>query len=151
MEKLRIDTKKGLYEIEVNDNGDTIIFDTEDIELPFKFNDAFIMTEQISKELKRKELLIKKKEAKENGFLTNIDEEYRKLMNNAYAQMREAMDKFLGEGGMQKIFGDRNYPSMYEDLLQALEPHMKALGIASAKSVERIKEKYGETDEDVME
>ena len=61
------------------------------------------------------------------------------------------MDEFLGAGGVQKIFGDRNYPDMYNDLFDALKPHLEKIGISSKKSIERIEQKYSESDEDVLE
>lgn len=151
MEKLNLDIKKGLYEIEVNDKGETIVFDTEDIELPFKFNDAYLKVEQLTKDLTRKEALIEKQKECSHGLVSNKDEKRRQLYKEFYKQMREAMDEFLGEGGVQKIFGDRNYPDMYNDLFDALKPHLEKIGISSKKSIERIEQKYSESDEDVLE
>ena len=151
MEKLNLDIKKGLYEIEVNDKGETIVFDTEDIELPFKFNDAYLKVEQLTKDLTRKEALIEKQKECSHGLVSNKDEKRRQLYKEFYKQMREAMDEFLGAGGVQKIFGDRNYPDMYNDLFDALKPHLEKIGISSTKSIERIEQKYSESDEDVLE
>ena len=151
LEKLNLDIKKGLYEIEVNDKGETIVFDTEDIELPFKFNDAYLKVEQLTKDLTRKEALIEKQKECSHGLVSNKDEKRRQLYKEFYKQMREAMDEFLGAGGVQKIFGDRNYPDMYNDLFDALKPHLEKIGISSKKSIERIEQKYSESDEDVLE
>ena len=151
MEKLNLDIKKGLYEIEVNDKGEKIVFDTEDIELPFKFNDAYLRVEQLTKDLTRKEALIEKQKECSHGLVSNKDEKRRQLYKEFYKQMREAMDEFLGAGGVQKIFGDRNYPDMYNDLFDALKPHLEKIGISSEKSIERIEQKYSESDEDVLE
>ena len=138
MEKLRIE-QKGLYEIEVNDNGDTIVFDTLDLDLPFKFNDAFIQANKI-----------RHKKSKEYGVITTNDEEIRKLKDETFKKLRNALDCFLGEGGCQKIFGDRNYPSMINDLLEALQPHLEKLDLSYESTSERIKEKYGNDDGEVM-
>ena len=64
--------------------------------------------------------------------------------------MRNALDCFLGDGGCQKIFGDRNYPSMINDLLEALQPHLEKLDLSYESTSERIKEKYGNDDGEVM-
>lgn len=143
MEKLRIG-KKGLYEIEVNDKGETIVFDTQDIELPFKLNDAYIKIDEALKNLKAKEVIIKKKKGKKYGVISSVDEELRQLYKSAFATMREAMDCFLGEGACQKIFGDRNYLDMYDDLFAELEPHFVKMGIGVDKSLEKIEKKYAE-------
>lgn len=151
MEKLILDTKKGLYEIEVNDKGETIVFDTEDIDLPFKFNDAYLKVEELTKELSRKEALIDKQKESAHGLVSNKDEKRRQLYKEFYRQMRAAMDELLGEGGIQKIFGDRNYPDMYNDLFDALKPHFEKIGISTQNAVERIEQKYKDADEDVLE
>ena len=151
MEKLILDTKKGLYEIEVNDKGETIVFDTEDIDLPFKFNDAYLKVEELTKELSRKEALIDKQKESAHGLVSNKDERRRQLYKEFYKQMRAAMDELLGEGGIQKIFGDRNYPDMYNDLFDALKPHFEKIGISTRNAVERIEQKYKDADEDVLE
>lgn len=150
MEKLNI-SKKNLYEIEVNDKGDTIVFDLDNFELPFKFNDAIIEIENIQKYIKGQEIIISKKQNSAHGVLTTQDEELRKLYKTSFARMRKAMDLFLGEGGCQKIFGDRNYLSMFDDLAEALQPHLEKMGVSLSSSVKAIEEKYGKRDTDVLE
>lgn len=149
MEKLRIE-QKGLYEIEVNDKGETIVFDTLDLDLPFKFNDAFIQANKALEEFKTKYDKIRHKKSKEYGVITTNDEEIRKLKDETFKKLRNALDCFLGEGGCQKIFGDRNYPSMINDLLEALQPHLEKLDLSYESTSERVKEKYGKNDGEVM-
>lgn len=149
MEKLRIE-QKGLYEIEVNDKGETIVFDTLDLDLPFKFNDAFIQANKALEEFKTKYDKICHKKSKEYGVITTNDEEIRKLKDETFKKLRNALDCFLGEGGCQKIFGDRNYPSMINDLLEALQPHLEKLDLSYESTGKRIEEKYGNDDGEVM-
>lgn len=149
MEKLRIE-QKGLYEIEVNDKGETIVFDTLDLDLPFKFNDAFIQANQALEEFKTKYDKIRHKKNKEYGVITTNDEEVRKLKDETFKKLRNALDCFLGEGGCQKIFGDRNYPQMINDLLEALKPHLDKLDLSYESTGQRVKDKYGNDDSDVM-
>lgn len=148
--KLRVEPK-GLYEIEVNDSGDTIVFDTLDFELPFKFNEAFKMVNSIVQNVKGQIVVIDKKATKQDGFLTNKDNEYKKATKKAFADMRKAMDEFLGEGGCQKIFGDRNYFEMFDDLFNALEPHFEAMGLSSENMDKKIMDKYSDEDDGVLE
>lgn len=149
MEKLRIE-QKGLYEIEVNDKGETIVFDTLDLDLPFKFNDAFIQANNALDEFKTKYDKIRHKKSKEYGVITTNDEEIRKLKDETFVKLRSALDCFLGKGGCQKIFGDRNYPTMIEDLLEALQPHLEKLDLSYESTTNKIKAKYGNDDSDVM-
>ena len=73
-------------------------------------------------------------------------EAYRK----AFKEMRAAMDCFLGDGACQKIFGDRNYLEMFNDLFDALKPHLEKMEINSQGILERIKAKYGKKDDGVL-
>lgn len=150
MEKLNL-KKEEIYEIEVNDKGETIVFHTDDIELPFKWNDAFLECQNILKNLKRQIKVIEKKENKPHGLLTTQDEEVRKLCKKTFSQMRTIMDSILGAGGCQKIFGDNNYLSMFNDLFDALQPHFEKMGLSMGASVEAIEKKYGNSVSDVLE
>lgn len=151
MESLRI-ARNDIYTIEVNDKGETIEFDLVDVELPFKCERAWAEVNKISKDLQAQLVIISKQEdTKQNGKLLTMKEEktieaYRK----AFRDMRVAMDGFLGEGACQKIFGDRNYIEMYNDLFEALKPHLEKMELTSKGVVERIKNKYGKKDDGVL-
>ena len=151
MNSIRIE-KKDIYTIEVNDNGDTIEFDLVDIELPFKCEKAWAEVSKISKDLQAQLVIIsKQEESKRNGKLLTVKEEktleaYRK----AFREMRVAMDGFLGEGACQKIFGDRNYLEMFNDLYDELKPHLEKMELTSHGIFERIKNKYGKKDDGVL-
>ena len=69
--------------------------------------------------------------------------------------MRAAFDEFLGRGGCQKIFGDTNYMTMYDDLLEAFsEPQedgksvLEHLKINAAQIKQTIISKYGDDEKD---
>ena len=115
MEKLRVQ-KNNIYKIEVNDDGEYIEFDLEDIGLRTKCFRALDEIKKIEKEYNKKIKNIKTN--KEAAF---IEEEF-------YKELRVAMDGFLGEGACQKIYGDRNYPSMFDDLFKELTRKRKELG-----------------------
>ena len=151
METLRIE-KRDIYIIEVNDNQETIKFDLTDIELPFKCDRAFSEAERIKNELKAKLVIIdKQQDHKLKGRIMTANEEARiNAYKEAYTEMRKAMDIFLGEGACQKIFGDRNYLDMFNDLAEALAPHLKKMEINAAGIAKRIEEKYGKSDDGVL-
>lgn len=151
MESLRIE-RKDIYTIEVNDNGDTIEFDLVDIELPFKCERAFGEVSRIEKDLKAQLAIIgKRQDHKQKGKIMTANEEATiNAYKKAYLDMRVAMDSFLGDGACQKIFGDRNYLTMYNDLMEQLAPHLEKMKLNSDGIVERIKQKYGKQDEDVL-
>lgn len=151
MESLRIE-KKDTYIIEVNDAGETIEFDLVDISLPIRFNKAYLEVEKSLRWLEG-QIALKDKEASDSekvGLLTKGDYKLLKAWDKAFKDMRKAMDNFLGEGGCQKVFGDRNYLEMWSDLFDALEPHIEKMGIRNEDIKNRIKAKYSKKDEGVL-
>lgn len=155
MEKLRI-VRKDIYEIEVNDNGDTICFEMGDVTLPMRLNTAYEEISKIQSRLKQQLAVIGKKQdfKRKNQALTNNQIEIQKAQNQAFADMRNAMDVFLGKGGCRKIFGDSNYLEMYNDLFDELTKkdenglsHLDKMKISSEAIDKRIEEKYGEAKE----
>lgn len=151
MNSLRIE-RKDIYTIEVNDKGETIEFDLVDIELPFKCERAWAEVNRIAKELQAQLVIINKQEdSKQNGkLLTKKEEMTIEAHRKAFKEMRVAMDSFLGEGACQKIFGDRNYLEMFNDLFEELKPHLEKMEITSHGILERIKNKYGKKDDGVL-
>ena len=151
MNSIRIE-KKDIYTIEVNDLGETIEFDLVDIELPFKCERALAEVNRIYKELQGKLVIIEKREDhKLNGELMTANEKAKlEAHKNAFKEMRVAMDAFLGAGACQKIFGDRNYAEMYDDLFEQLAPHFEKMKLNTEGITARIKEKYSKKDDGVL-
>ena len=141
----------GLYEIEVNDKGESIFIDAEDVELPLKLNKMIEDCEKAEKKANLQAKVIDKKPIENIGICTNHDIEYSKLYKQAYIEMRKAIDSFLGEGACNKIFGKRNYISMWRDLMEALNPHLQKIGVLQNDTKEVIAQKYGSNDDDVIE
>lgn len=144
--KIRVKSET-MYSIEVNDDGECIFFDISDIGLQAKFIECFDLvnkeTEKFSK--REKELLQKVQEEatqERKELFTKTEKEYIQLQQKFYKTCREIMDKFLGEGACQKIFGDANYPKMYIDLFQQLEPHFKQMGLNREKMQKDLYKKY---------
>jgi hypothetical protein len=151
MNSIRIE-KRDIYTIEVNDNGDTIEFDLVDIELPFKCDRAMSEINRIQNDLKAKLVIIEKQEDHPlKGKVMTANEEARlEAYRKAFKEMRLAVDAFLGEGACQKIFGDRNYIEMYDDLFKELAPHLDKMQINTNGIAERIKAKYAPKDDGVL-
>lgn len=151
MNSIRIE-KKDIYTIEVNDNGDTIEFDLLDIELPFKCDRALNGVNQAYKDLQAKLVIIDKKEDHQipGEYMTAKEKATLEAYREAFKAMRVAMDSFLGEGACQKIFGDRNYVEMYDDLFKQLEPHLEKMKLNTEGISARIKEKYSKKADGVL-
>lgn len=151
MNSIRV-AKKDIYTIEVNDMGETIEFDLVDIELPFKCERALAEVNRIYKDLKAKMVIIEKKEDYQiDGEIMTVNERAKlEAHRTAFKEMRVAMDTFLGDGACQKIFGDRNYLEMYDDLMEQLMPHFEKMKINTEGISERIKAKYSKKDDGVL-
>lgn len=148
--KIRVKSKYE-YVIEVNDNGDTISIDPSDTELMLKFDRALKMIDEIQKKTKRKEEEIEEREDVDTDSpITKKEIAINKIWNEAFLEMRVAFDSFLGDGACQKIFGDKNYINMFEDLIEQLEPHFKKMGLNAQKLKDEIVEKYKTKDEKVL-
>ena len=150
MNKLRIE-KKDIYTIEVNDKGECIEFDLADINLNLKGYQTLEKLEEKMKEIKNSINEFNNKKASEKEFL--------EFENQAFFELRKIMDNFLGEGACQKIFGDRNYYEMFDDLIDELtkprkelngKSHFDMLKITSDGLKERIANKYNKKTKKVL-
>lgn len=152
MEKIRV-IPKNLYIIEVNDNGDTIEFDMDDLELVFKLERAYKAVKEAQKELKVEMLIIEKKKdtIKKDEMLSANEKARIDAYKKTFIKMRQAFDEFLGQGACQKIFGDRNYLEMFDDLIEQLNPHFEKMKLNRETVMKKIKDKYKiDNDEDVL-
>jgi len=150
------------YTIEVNDQGETICFDMSDTSLTSKVCRMFEKIDCLTEEYKAKEAAViatpdetyksidKEEKNEETGeteitskaLITKNQYEKAKLIDEFYTDARAVMDTFLGAGACQKIFGDKNYLSMFDDLTEQLEPHFKKMGINAEKLKTSAVQKY---------
>lgn len=142
MEKLRVE-KDNVYRIEVNDKGEYIEFDLLDIELPIKLINA-------SEELEKQKAIHKQKD--EELKKENLDPKESVLkqykIDKEFCQtMRNILDNLFGEGASQKIFGNANRITMFDDFFAQLEPHLDKIII----DVEQIKKDLIEKYKPIME
>lgn len=150
MNQLRIN-RKDIYEIEVNERGETIKFHLGDISLPFKLEKAYNEVGKIQNKLRSQLMIIDKQQDSKgkNDLMTKNQRAKMNAWDNAFKDMRKAMDLFLGEGGCQKIFGDQNYLEMFDDLFEELDKpqedglsHLQKMKLSDEAIVQRIEDKY---------
>ena len=118
-----------------------------------KFDRAFNKVKEIEKVYHQKEKEISEREIQDEiveGILTNTEREIQEFAVKCFKDMRNAFDEFLGKNGCQKIFGDKNYVSMYDDLIEALEPHFEKMGLNAKKLKKEVIDKYKDKDEEVL-
>lgn len=150
----------GVLEVEIVDfkgepTGEKLVFDTLDIELPFKMQEMFEKHEGNIKKLKADTILLEKKKypaSKKKSLFTQKQQDEFKLMRDFYNKEMETMDVFLGEGGCKKMLNGRKpYLTMFNDITEALEPVMKELASDTGDIVDKIKSKYQEDEGETLE
>jgi len=136
------------YRIEVNDNGDEIVFDLRDTSLHSKVAKMLDTVNELTARLEKEEARIKATTDKpridinSESVMTQNQYDMMELINQFYIEQRAALDAFMGEGSCQKIFGDRNYHGMIDDLMVALKPHFEKMGVSTNAIMESTAQKY---------
>lgn len=149
MNSIRV-RNKDAYIIEVNDNGDTIEFDTTDIELPFKLERAYKAADAAAKWLKGQLVIISKKQdtAKKGDLMTVKERATLEAYRECFKKMRAAIDEFAGAGASDKIFGDHNYLGMFDDFMTEMQPHLDKMELNNIDIRKKIEQKYSGKAED---
>lgn len=150
----------GILEVELvnfkgEPTGEKLVFDTLDIELPFKLQEMFEKHEGNIKKLQADKILLDKKKytaTKKKSMFTQKQEDEFKLMKDFYNKEMETMDIFLGENGCKKMLNGRKpYLTMFNDITDALEPVMKEIVKDMNDIRKTITNKYKEDEGDTLE
>lgn len=137
------------YRIEVNDQGDEIVFDMTDTSLASKMQKMFEEVDRLNAEfeIRAKEIenrpdepysTVKVKDPEtgvesDRVILTRNQYDGAQLVDELYQRSRLALDMFMGAGACMKIFGEKNYEGMFVDLIEQLKPHFEAMGLNMAE------------------
>ena len=145
--------KIGIKDYEGNPTGEYLEFDMEDIELPIIINNSDIEHKKNLQKLKADFVIIEKKQDKKGKKLLSFKEEEKiKAMNEFYKKEMEVLDSFLGKDGTKKLLNGRKpYWTMYDDILDYLQPIMPKLKQNTDDIIGRIKNKYSAQESDVLE
>lgn len=139
------------YIINVNDQGDTISFDTSDVTLTSRI---FKMFERIDELTKKYEAEAKEIDSRPDETLFEVGEgeaavkatrnqrDAAKLIEDFYTEARAAIDIVFGKDACQKIFGDNNYYEMFDDLMEQMKPHYEKMGVNAEKLKKSAAQKY---------
>lgn len=127
-----------------------IEFDLEDINTIDKYNKATKMCENAGRTLRNEISIIEKKQdVVKNGISKNVELKY-KAMQKYFSDIEKSMDLFLGEGGFSKIFGEKRYLTMLDDLSDMLEPIIPLLKINAEDLKKKIVTKYKNIEENIL-
>lgn len=128
-----------------------IEFDLEDINLVDNYSKAISLCEKAGKSLQNELIIINKKEdVKINEYLTRNQKSKMDALKKYYKSIEDAMNLFLGEGGFSKIFDEKRYLTMLDDLADMLEPIIPLLKVNIDSIKNKIVTKYKVTDENVL-
>ena len=138
------------YTIEVNDNGDTISMDIADPSFMSRLAKTLENMDRLSDEYKNKADEIEdgiafESSPDENGNSIKISKKElgaAELLTEFYSKTRNLLDDFLGKGACQKIFGDKNWFTMFDDLIEQLQPHFKKMVVNAEKLKKSAVQKY---------
>lgn len=160
---IQIKKRKDIFKLGlVDEDGNTIKdnkgnevyleFDLADIELPLKYNKCINLINKARQNLKLQFIVIdKKQDHREEQLLTANEKAKANAVKQFYKEMEEAMDLFLGQGGTRKYLNGRNpYWEMWDDISEALEPHLDKMKLSITDMTNRIKEKYKVVESDVL-
>ena len=140
------------YVITVNDAGETISLDISDLGLAEKLQNMLRaldeLTETFEKESKRIESMPDAPGSTQ--YFSAKDEAQIQLTKDYFLKAREALDIFLGAGACQKIFGDKNFVGMFDELMIQLQPHFDKMGLALEEYKKRVAKKYATRNHRVL-
>ena len=136
-----------------NKTGESLEFDMEDLELPLKYQECLDSHEKNKKRLQMQFIAIDKKEDhKGKKLLTKNEEEKLKALKEYFESEMESLDKILGKDGCKKLLNGREpYYSMFDDINDALEPILPQLQIHTNDIIDKIKNKYKDKEDNVIE
>lgn len=140
----------GIQDEEGNDTGNVLEFDLEDLELPFKAQEAEYQHKKNIEKLRADFALADKKpEKKGKKLMSSREEEKLRALQEFYSREEIALDLFLGKAGTKKLLNNRKpYFEMFDDILEYLEPILPKLELHKEDIVEKIKRKYNSQKED---
>lgn len=137
--------------VDINGIENCIELNPLDLEFPLKLDEAYSKLEHEASILKQAMLIIgKKQDVEGKGTLSRNMKERLLKIKEYNVKCGEIVDDLLGEGTVKKVFGDKNYLNMYNDLFEALEPAFKEIYGNPEALVDRIKTKYSTKDSDVL-
>lgn len=148
MNKLSFNQNTG-YVIEVNDRGDTIELDFEDLDFVARLDEMYSEIHRATEVLEKSVEKISKQpnEQSEDSLLSTHDKKTLEAIQAFYRKGRNAIDLAFGEGSSMAIFGHKNRVAMFHEFFEALDPHLEKSGIQVENRIKHIRDKYEVQDD----
>jgi hypothetical protein len=162
---LKVIRNKNIYTVDLTDAEDnvfhTLTFHLGDANFPIKilelYDDAFREMNKLEEQEEeiKKEILaegVKEVPEIENITIENIKSrefelspatrKFYYMEAEGYSKLREILDKFLGKGTCQAIFGDYNDKEEFADFLNGLLPEFEKMGVKIQNIQQNMYKKY---------
>lgn len=126
------------------DTGEHLEFDLESVDLPLNYQKCIEMHKKNLSNLKTQILMIDKRNDKKGNKLFSANEEEKiKAIKKFYVDETKALDLFLGKNGTKKLLNGRApYYSMFEDIIEILEPILPIIEKGFSKIEKKVVDKY---------
>lgn len=126
------------------DTGEHLEFDLESVDLPLNYQKCIEMHKKNLSNLKTQILMIDKRNDKKGNKLFSANEEEKiKAIKKFYIDEAKALDLFLGKNGTKKLLNGRApYYSMFEDIIEFLEPILPIIEKGFSKIEKKVVDKY---------
>lgn len=126
------------------DTGEHLEFDLESVDLPLNYQRCMEMHKKNLSNLKKQILMIDKRNDKKGNKLFSINEEDKiKAVKKFYVDEMKALDLFLGKNGTKKLLNGRDpYYSMFEDIIEMLDPILPIIEKGFSKIEKKVMDKY---------
>ena len=126
------------------DTGEHLEFDLESVDLPLSYQKCIEMHKKNLSNLKKQILMIDKRNDKKGNKLFSANEEEKiKAIKKFYIDEIKALDLFLGKNGTKKLLNGRApYYSMFEDIIEMLEPILPIIEKGFSKIEKKVIDKY---------
>lgn len=164
MEYIKIDNKRDILKIGLQDmEGNNILdkdgnqayweFDVADIEIPLKIARAEEQYYKDTKETKAKLIAVdKKQDSISKAGLSKNEVEKVKLVKEYMKKQVTILETIIGKDGVDKFLNGRDYYiEMFDDIMSALEQILPMIEKKRGSIEDRIKKKYGVTEENILE
>jgi hypothetical protein len=142
----------GIKDAEGNDTGNYLEFNLADIELPLIYQEIIEEDKKNRLDTRNKIAIIERKQDHKGKKLMSANEEAKiKVMIEFYKKEKEIYDKFLGEGGVDKLLNGRKLSwTTLDEIDEIIEKYiMPKLEIKGDRIKEKIMKKYSNKTEEV--
>ncbi len=142
----------GIKDKNGNDTGNYLEFNLADIELPLIYQEIIEEDKKNRLDTRNKIAIIERKQDHKGKKLMSANEEAKiKVMIEFYKKEKEIYDKFLGEGGVDKLLNGRKLSwTTLDEIDEIIEKYiMPKLEIKGDRIKEKIIKKYSNKTEEV--